>query len=107
MAVLSSALMLAASGEDYWSSEFFGLDANQRFVVILTAIGCVTAVILTLAGIAFSWIDGANRRRMEAEMKRDMLDRGMSAEDITKIIETAAPPEDATERWIASWCKKK
>jgi hypothetical protein len=101
------ALLLAAEAEDYWTQEFFGLDAGQRFVVILTAIGCLTAVIITLAGIAYSWIDGANRRRLEAEMKRDMLDRGMTAEEITKVIEAAGPPEDATERWIASWCHKK
>jgi hypothetical protein len=40
-------------------------------------------------------------------MKRDMIERGMSAEEITKIIESASPPEDATERWSASWGKKK
>ena len=80
--------LLAAAGEDYWSSEFFGLNADQRFVVILTAIGCATAVIISLACIAYSWVDGANRRRVEAELKREMLDRGMPAEDITKIIES-------------------
>jgi hypothetical protein len=31
----------------------------------------------------------------------------MSVDEVTKIIETVAPPEDATERWIASWCSKK
>jgi len=38
-----------------------------------------------------------------------MLDRGMTAEEITQVIETAPPPEDGVERWIASWgrCKKK
>jgi hypothetical protein len=36
-----------------------------------------------------------------------MLDRGMSADEIAKIIESAMPPEDACERVIASWAKKK
>jgi hypothetical protein len=39
-------------------------------------------------------------------MKRDMIERGMSADEITKVIEAAMPPEDATQRWIASWAKK-
>jgi hypothetical protein len=41
------------------------------------------------------------------ELKRDMIDRGMSAEEIAKIIESATPPEDATQRLIASWARKK
>ena len=53
---LHHAVLLAASGEDYWSSQFFGLDANQRFVLILTAIGCVTTVIITIVCITYSWI---------------------------------------------------
>jgi hypothetical protein len=31
----------------------------------------------------------------------------MSADEIEKIIESAAPPEDATQRLIASWANKK
>jgi hypothetical protein len=64
-------------------------------------------VIISLAGMVYSWVDKTNRRRMEFEMKRELLDRGMSVDEVTKIIETVAPPEDATERWIASWCSKK
>jgi hypothetical protein len=44
---------------------------------------------------------------VEAEMKRDMIERGMSADEIAKIIEAASPPEDGTQRWIASWARKK
>ena len=104
---LHRAAVLAASAEEYWASEFFGLDNDQRFIVILTALGCATAVVISLAGIVYSWADGAHRRRMEAEMKRDMLDRGMSADDVAKVIESVPPPEDAAGRWIASWCHKK
>jgi len=105
MANLTNALLLAAEDSDYWAQEFFGLDANQRFVVLLTALGCATGMIIALGGIAFAWLDGANRRRIDAELKRDMLDRGMSAEEVAKVIEAAPPPEDATSRWIDSWCK--
>jgi len=34
-------------------------------------------------------------------MKREMIERGMSADEITKVIEAAMPPEDAT-RTVAS-----
>jgi hypothetical protein len=94
--------LLAAASHDQWSDTLLGLDANQRFVVILTALGCVTGIIITIISIAYCWIDGASTRRIEMELKRELLDRGMSADDIAKIIE-AKPPSGAAERWAASW----
>lgn len=88
-------------------TEWLGLDQGQFFVVVLTAIGCFTGVVVSLAGIAYSCIDAIHRRRNEADLKRDMLDRGMSADEIVKVIEAASPPENPTARWLDSWCKKK
>jgi hypothetical protein len=70
-------------------------------------IGYATGVFISLAGITASVVNSVHRRRIEESLKQDMLDRGMTAEEIVKVIESAAPPEDATGRWIASWCKKK
>lgn len=93
---------------DPWTRTFFGLGQGQRFVVIIVAIGCATALLLGTFGIIASAINTVHRRRAEMELKREMIDRGMSADEIAKVIESAAPPEDATQRWIASWaCKKK
>ena len=105
MNAILDALVLAAS--DPWADEFFGMDQNQRFVVILTVLGCATGLIIALAAIIYSALDAAHRRRTEANLKREMLDRGMSVDEIVKVIEAAAPPEDAAGRWIASWCKHK
>lgn len=104
---LHSIALLAAYAEDRWSNEMFGLDANQRFVLLLTIIGCVTAVIISTVSIGFAWANSLHRRRIETEMKREMLDRGMSADDVIKVIESVPPPEDAAGRWLASWCNKK
>ena len=30
-----------------------------------------------------------------------------AVDEIVKVIEAAPPPEDATGRWIASWCRKR
>jgi hypothetical protein len=87
-----------------WSS---GFEPEQRFVLLIVGIGCVTGIILGLAGILSGTMSSVHRRRIEADMKRDMLERGMSADEIAKIIEAASPPEDATQRWIASWAKCK
>jgi hypothetical protein len=92
---------------DRWTQTFFGLNQAQRFVLIIVAIGCATGVILGIFGILTSAINSFHRRRAEIELKREMIDRGMSADEIAKVIESAAPPEDGTQRLIASWAKKK
>jgi hypothetical protein len=93
---------------DPWGQFFFGIDADKRFVLLIIAIGCLTGVICTVVGCLSSMWGAMHRRRTEAELKRELLDRGLSVDEITKIIEATAPPEDATERVIASRaCGKK
>lgn len=101
-------LLLAQANvaQDWWAQQFFGLNEEQRFIVLLVVIGCLTGIICTIVVFASSTIVSIHRRRTEAEMKREMIERGMSADDIAKIIESASPPEDGTQRWIASWAKK-
>jgi hypothetical protein len=92
--------LLAVATHDAWRDSFLGLDENQRFVVVLTALGCVTGVIITIVSIAYCWMDGVSKRRAEMDLKREMLDRGMSADEIAKVIE-ATPPSDAAQQWAA------
>jgi hypothetical protein len=100
---LLSDLLLAG-----WLTEtFFGLDPKERFALAVVLVGCLTGVLCTVVVFISSTVNSVHRRRVEADMKREMIERGMSADEITKIIEAAAPPEDGTQRWIASWANKK
>jgi hypothetical protein len=92
---------------DWATSALSELDPGQRFSLIVIVVGCAAGVLCTLVTSISRTINSIHHRRMEAEMKRDMIERGMSADEITKIIEAAMPPEDATQRWIASWAKRK
>lgn len=105
---LSSNLLIAQSAQpvDEWSRTFFGLDPTKRFTLFVIVIGCMTGVICTLIWAICGTINSIHRRRAEADMKREMIDRGMSADEIASVIE-AATPEDAAQRWIASWAKSK
>jgi hypothetical protein len=103
MVPFNSMTLLAA---DYWTEQFFGFDAEQRFVVVLVAIGCALVLTISLAGILAGVATTIHKRRSEVGLKRDMLDRGMSADDIAKVIESARGPEDALGRLAANWCKK-
>ena len=92
---------------DWATSAMSELDPSKRFALIVVVVGCATGVLCTLVGCISGTINSIHHRRVEADMKRDMIERGMSADEITKIIEAAMPPEDATQRWIASWAKGK
>src|SRR4051795_8767036 len=92
---------------DWATSALDNLNPNNRFALIVVVVGCATGVICTLVVCVSGTINSIHHRRVEAEMKRDMIERGMSADEIAKVIEAAMPPEDATQRWIASWAKQK
>jgi hypothetical protein len=92
---------------DWATSLFNDLNPNNRFALIVILVGCATGVVCTVIVFISSTITSIHNRRIDAEMKREMIERGLSADEITKIIEAASPPEDATQRWIASWAKKK
>lgn len=83
------------------------LNPNNRFALSVVIIGCATGVLCTLVVSLTHMMNSIHRRGVEANMKRDMIERGMTADEITKIIEAAAPPEDGTQRWIASWARPK
>jgi hypothetical protein len=100
--------LLLADLSTEWTEWSSGFESDQRFVIVLVLVGCATGLVLGLAGIISGTVSSVHRRRVETEMKRDLVERGMSADEVAKVIECATPPEDATERWIASWaCKNK
>jgi hypothetical protein len=94
------------SAHDPWADFLFGFDNEQRFALIIVALGCVTGVIITLACIASASITKAHQRRIETELKREMLDRGMSAEEVAQVVE-ASVPDDMTKHISAIFGRKR
>ena len=86
---------------------FSTMDDGQRFVLTIIALGCATGVTIALGSVAAAMWGSAHRRQLELDLKRELLDRGMSADEVVKVIEAAAPPEDGLGRWLASCSKKK
>ena len=99
-------LAVLAQVNDRWTDEFFGLDQEKRFVILILAIVFGTTILISIAGIIGGTLSGIHRRRLEANLKQDMLDRGMSAEDVAQVIE-AARPESFVDRWAAGQGKRK
>ena len=101
--VLANELVLAES-TDAWSQSFLGLDEDKRFALMIVGIGCLTGVLCTIVGCVSSVVTSYQRQRSENELKREMLDRGMHADEIAKVIE-AAP--SGFKNWAALWGQKK
>lgn len=76
-----------------WAEILQALDPNQRFALILVVVAAVTTILITVP-ITLTCVLAANQRhRRETELKREMLDRGMTAEEIAAVVTTATPPE--------------
>lgn len=73
------------------TDSMFDVGQGQRFPLLCVAIIFGVGMILGLAGIITNMTSSIYRHRKEMDLKRDMIDRGMTAEEIVKVIE-AAPP---------------
>jgi hypothetical protein len=100
-AFLHLPLMLATDAADPWANTFFGLDAEKRFVLMIVGIGCATGILIALPSVVLNLVGNIQRHRINIEFKQELLDRGMSADEIAKVIESAPLPEDGFGRWMA------
>jgi hypothetical protein len=96
-------LLILAQGaaNDWWSEQFFGLDQDHRFALLIIAMAGISTIFITSIALIASLINTLHRRQSEVSFKRDLIDRGFSAEEITKIIESA-PPKNS---WRVDWAK--
>lgn len=79
------------------SEVFMNMDDEQRFSLIVIAMGCLTGIIIATVSVLSGVLYHSFRRKREDQLKRDMLDLGMSAEEIATVVK-ATPPTDFLER---------
>jgi Na+-transporting NADH:ubiquinone oxidoreductase subunit NqrC len=91
---------------DEWTGSFFGLDQEQRFILLILTIISFTLISIVISSIIATVYSGMHRRQAELELKQEMLDRDMSAEEIAEVIK-AAPIEDLASRWVEGWKQKR
>ena len=100
---MTTSLVLLAQSTDV-TSFMEGFDSTQRFSLVIVGIGCVTLVSTVLISVLLTCWHKLKSDQVEADLKRDMLDRGMTADEIQKVIE--ATPQSGMDRLMGSWCKK-
>lgn len=84
----------------WMNSMLSGMSGNDMVAVVLTSILCITGVAIVLAFLTSLMIKTIHRRSAETQLKREMLDRGFSVDEIVKLIEATAPanPGRGSER---------
>lgn len=92
MTFFSTALLAQESYADV--PAIFGLDPGMIFVLAMALVGCVTAIVI----VSICTVAGRLKNRDELRFKQDLIDRGMSAEEIDQVVR-ATPPGDWLERW--------
>ncbi|MCH7751720.1 MAG: hypothetical protein IH898_06140 [Planctomycetes bacterium] len=78
-----------------------GLHTPFNMVATICLIFAVTSVIASVVKQIRKYVC----HRQEIEFKREMLDRGMSAEEIEQVIE--ATPKEGIDHGMEDWAKKK
>ncbi len=69
------------------------IQAPFNMVVLVVLIGCGAGVITTIA----SEIRKYMCHREDADLKRDMLARGMSPSEIEQVVEAKSPPRESSK----------
>ena len=85
---------------------FRGFASDERLVLLLVSIGCLTGVIIFIAALIAGTMRKMRQAKLDDDLKREMIERGMSAEEITQVIEAESPPEDYLNRLLDSRRKK-
>jgi hypothetical protein len=85
-------------------SFFSDFDSNQRFVLAIIGLSGAIFLILILGGVIAGVWSSFKEKQIEADLKRDMLDRGMTPAEIQQVIE--AKPRSGFDKWCQSWTKK-
>jgi hypothetical protein len=80
-----------------WAEFIAGMDPEQRWLLLVIAIGCSVALILGLVAIVSSTLRSMHRHRTEMTLKREMVERGMSADEIVRVIQATASPTTAPQ----------
>jgi hypothetical protein len=61
-------------------------DAGERFPLVITMIVFGTTALVFIVGIVAITLKSMHKHRLDDALKRELVDRGMSAEEIERIV---------------------
>lgn len=90
-------LPLLAQEASTVNADFGSLSPDQVFVLLIVGIGCVTLAVIVVFSVFSGMVASLQKNRMEVDLKHELLDRGMSADEIATVVK-ATKPTDFLER---------
>jgi hypothetical protein len=75
---------------------------HDEFIGLVAIIGCAICGTLGLLFAAYYQWASTRRAEITASLKKDMLDRGMSAEEIRTVLEAGSHKPDRPVRQLSS-----
>jgi hypothetical protein len=63
-----------------------GFDGDQRFVLAIIGVTCLTLILIVLGCVTAAVWSAVRTKQIDADLRRDMLDRGMTADEIDKVM---------------------
>lgn len=76
---------------------FMSLDPGMRFPLLIVLIVFGTTGLVALVGIVAHTIKTIHQSRLDDALKRELLDRGMSADEIALMIRATPSATDAEQ----------
>jgi hypothetical protein len=74
-----------------WAGFFMDISPEHRWLLLVITIGCSVGLITAVTAIVTSALRSMHKHRSETELKRELVERGMSADEIATIIRAVAP----------------
>jgi hypothetical protein len=69
------------------------IQPDERFALCITSVVVGLTAVVCIIGLISHTVGKIHRTRVEAALKRELLDRGLSAEEIVNIVEASASPQ--------------
>jgi hypothetical protein len=96
---LSSLLLAESSGGGFQS--LLDVSPNDRLPIVIVSIVFVAGIIIASVAIIGGYVHTFNRHRYEADLKRELLDRGLSPEEVVRVVEASPGKNGGNNRPFA------
>jgi hypothetical protein len=83
------ALLFAATTEAGVQS-LLDLSPGDRLPVVIVTIVFAAGIIIASVAIIGGFVHTFNRHRLETDLKRELLDRGLSPDEVVRVIQASA-----------------
>jgi hypothetical protein len=99
MLTLIHTLLLADTGGGFQS--LLDVGPGDRLPIVIVSIVFGAGIIIASVAIIGGYVHTFSRHRLEADLKRELLDRGLSPDEVVRVIESSPGKKGGSGRPFA------